>query len=182
MENEIYKNLNALERACEEVLDAETLKAVVAAKRRIQGEPEREIVSRRSIKIPIEIVPTCSMAAMREAVMRKAVIETQSVIAKCMDILNKIPDGCGYGGLIDDVADELCDLREEHIKAALAAPPRNCDVGTPTEQAERWYWRYHIGHLCQSCPLGPRKWSEIDAGTLCFSEWLQMPNKEGGAK
>ncbi len=31
-------NLDALERACEEVLDAETLKKVVAAKRRIQGE------------------------------------------------------------------------------------------------------------------------------------------------
>lgn len=29
---------DALERACEEVLDAETLKKVVAAKRRIQGE------------------------------------------------------------------------------------------------------------------------------------------------
>ena len=32
------KSLDVLERACEEVLDAETLKAVVAAKRRIQGE------------------------------------------------------------------------------------------------------------------------------------------------
>ena len=34
------KNLDALERACEEVLDAETLKKVVVAKRRIQGELE----------------------------------------------------------------------------------------------------------------------------------------------
>ena len=31
-------NLDALERACEEVLDAKTLKTVVAAKVRIQGE------------------------------------------------------------------------------------------------------------------------------------------------
>ena len=36
MENEIWKSLDALERACEEVLDADKLKAVVAAKRRIQ--------------------------------------------------------------------------------------------------------------------------------------------------
>ena len=42
METDYKKDLDALERACEEVLDAETLKAVVAAKRRIQGEPERE--------------------------------------------------------------------------------------------------------------------------------------------
>lgn len=33
-----HVNLDALERACEEVLDAETLKKVVAAKRRIHGE------------------------------------------------------------------------------------------------------------------------------------------------
>ena len=33
-----HLNLDALERACEEVLDAETLKKVVAAKRRIQDE------------------------------------------------------------------------------------------------------------------------------------------------
>ena len=32
----ILDNLNAQERACEEVLDADTLKAVIAAKRRIQ--------------------------------------------------------------------------------------------------------------------------------------------------
>lgn len=56
------------------------------------------------------------------AKLREAVVETQSVIAKCMGILNRIPDSCGYGGLIDDVADELCALREDHIKPTLAAP------------------------------------------------------------
>ena len=49
------------------------------------------------------------------AVLRDALKETQSVIAKCMDILNSIPDGVEYDGLIDDVADELCDLRERAI-------------------------------------------------------------------
>lgn len=75
-------------------------------------------------------------------------------------------------------ADELRGM----VVRALSAPPRNCDVGTAQEQAERWYWRYHVGHLCQSCPLGPRKWSEVDAGTLCFSEWQQMPYEEGGVR
>ena len=70
----------------------------------------------------------------------------------------------------------------QKCRAALAEPVKNCEVGTAKEQAERWYWRYHVGHLCQSCPLGPRKWSEVDAGTLCFSEWLQMPYKKGVAK
>lgn len=66
----------------------------------------------------------------------------------------------------------------DDAKAALAAPPRNCNIGTAKEQAERWYWFYHVGHLCQSCPLGPRKWSEVDAIVLCFSEWLQTPYVE----
>ena len=37
METDYKNDLDALERACEEVLDAETLKAVVAEKQRIQG-------------------------------------------------------------------------------------------------------------------------------------------------
>lgn len=60
--------------------------------------------------------------------MREALIETQSAIARCMDILNKIPDTCGYGGLLDDVADELCALREWYLKDSIAEPVRNCDV------------------------------------------------------
>ena len=66
---------------------------------------------------------TNDMKAMREALQ-----ETQSVIAKCLEILNKIPDSCGYGGFIEDVGDELCYLRDEHVNAALAKSPRVCDV------------------------------------------------------
>ncbi len=54
------------------------------------------------------------------AKMREALEETQSVTEKCMEILNKIPDGVEYDGLIDKVADELCDLRESHVKPALS--------------------------------------------------------------
>lgn len=77
------------------------------------------------------------------AELRKAVIETQVVIAKCLEILNNIPDSCGYGGLLDDVADELCYLREGPVKAALAAPPRNCDVfESHNEALDAWVlWR-----------------------------------------
>ena len=76
--------------------------------------------------------PTCekSSAVGNAAAMRDALEKTQSVIATCMEILNKIPDGCDYDGLVDEVADELCDLRDSHVKAALSDPPRNCDVGT----------------------------------------------------
>ena len=38
-------------------------------------------------------------------------------------------------------------------RAALAAPPRNCDVGTPKEQSARFddHCRKHMG--CLTCPL-----------------------------
>lgn len=114
------------------------------------------------------------------AELRKAVIETQVVIAKCLEILNNIPDSCGYGGLLDDVADELCYLREGPVKAALAAPPRNCDVGTVEEQVERFREfcddekgsREH----CRNCRLC----NAVD----CELAWSQMPceAEDGGAE
>ena len=70
------------------------------------------------------------------AKMRDALNETQSVIARCIEILDKIPVGVPYDGLIDDVADEICDLRECHVNPALSAPKRNCDVLSKDEVLE----------------------------------------------
>ena len=80
---------------------------------------------------------TCekSSAVGNTAAMREALEKTQSVIATCMEILNKIPDGCDYDRLVDEVADELYDLRDSHVKAALSSPPRNCDVLSDTQEA-----------------------------------------------
>ena len=65
------------------------------------------------------------------------------------------------------------------IDAALFAPPRNCDVGTAEEQAERFIklCRSHTAPYrgCDgSCPLLMSK--------KCSLAWAQMPYKEGGAK
>ena len=70
------------------------------------------------------------------------------------------------------------------IRAALAAPPRNCDVGTAEEQGERQkaYCRKHftpdkLGGNCRKCPLKNRR------GWSCQLAWAQMPYaEEGGAK
>ena len=68
-------------------------------------------------------------------------------------------------------------------KAALSAPPRNCDVGTSDEQAKRMdaYCasqgeRIGVSWRCENCPLCP-----IDR---CELAWAQMPyvEKEGGNK
>ena len=65
------------------------------------------------------------------------------------------------------------------IESALAAPPRNCDVGTPEEQSARFdnHCRKHMG--CLTCPL-----REKDGGVPkhCEFVWAQTPYEEGGAK
>ena len=121
--------------------------------------------------------------------MREALNETQSVIEKCMEILNRIPDGVEYDGLIDDVADELCDLRDSHVKPALSAPPRNVDVGTAEEQERRWHSNCGSGiPNCKHCKVyeQARKSGLVDDKNMirfdCRFIWAQMPYEEGGDK
>lgn len=92
-------------------------------------------------------------------------------------------------GLIDGICFH-CDLsgdckgapceKMQKAKAALAAPPRNCDVGTAEEQAER-YGRYcdkftRDGMHCETCPCC----GKIPFGKCEFA-WGQIPYEEGGA-
>ena len=75
------------------------------------------------------------------------------------------------------------DIRKAHeaVNAALAAPPRNCDVGTAEEQAERFYafcgynrFQSGIKGMCSSlCPC-------IRCRDMCgcITTWAQMPYDE----
>ena len=79
-------------------------------------------------------------------------------------------------------------------KAALAAPPRNCDVGTAEEQWKRfdefcidWEESGPDGGCSDGCPCMAIKSKESDGcfgQSGCFSIWAQMPYEaaEGGAK
>ncbi len=61
------------------------------------------------------------------------------------------------------------------MDAALAAPPRNCDVGTPDEHSARFdaHCRKHMG--CLTCPL-----READGSVPkhCEFRWAQCAHKE----
>lgn len=61
------------------------------------------------------------------------------------------------------------------IRAALALPPRNCDVGTPEEQSKRYDEFCDIHDCRKDCPL-----FKADS---CEFAWAQMPyaEEEGGA-
>lgn len=61
-------------------------------------------------------------------------------------------------------------------KSALAAPARNCDVGTADEQAERFEAECHRHDHCTPCPVH-RAWGEFKEGKpkSCQLIWAQMP-------
>ena len=59
-------------------------------------------------------------------------------------------------------------------KAALDRKPRNCDVGTPEEQVERFQW-FCDTRPCDRCTL-KNKGSAIHD---CAIHWAQMPYEEG---
>lgn len=59
----------------------------------------------------------------------------------------------------------------------LAAPPRNCDVGTPEEQYDRHDKYCNLQPTCIKC-------LRVDAASMCiscFAKWAQRPyGQEGG--
>ena len=111
------------------------------------------------------------------AAMREALVELRDAARNfCHQILNS-----KYNDIMDKYKcrergfPALLDLRYAIPRAnvALAAPPRNCDVGTAEEQIERLYG----GETCPSCK-SPQMTSD---GCACVREgpcalrWAQMP-------
>ena len=67
----------------------------------------------------------------------------------------------------------LADIDAE-VDAALAEPPRNCDVGTPEEQSARM--AKFCRPMCSGCQFNNME------GIECQFAWAQMPYEEGGAE
>lgn len=106
--------------------------------------------------------PVGSAAAMREA-----------LSDACYAMFNFLK---AQNGGYEEIANAL-----DKAKAALSAPPRNCDVGTAEEQAER-YGRYcdtftRDGMHCETCPCC----GKIPFGKCEFA-YAQLPYEEGVAK
>jgi len=75
-------------------------------------------------------------------------------------------------------------IRKAHkaVDAALSAPPRNCDVGTPDEQVERWQaFCDQFDDDCTGCPCDVAACASY---TGCFARWAQTPYaaEEGAGK
>ena len=82
------------------------------------------------------------------------------------------PNGGAIGW--DDVWPSEWHHALEAVELALSAPPRQCDVGTPEEQRERFN-AYCDQRVCESCDLDMNG---------CRFQWAQMPYaaEEGGAQ
>ena len=88
-------------------------------------------------------------------------------------------------------ANKQCDIDyflssiEKCAKAALASPPRNCDVGDADAQAKRFGDECDKGHICSECPVRKVKTKmaiEFNKGASCEFIWSQMPYTESEAK
>lgn len=64
----------------------------------------------------------------------------------------------------------------DRCRASLAAPARNCDVGTPKEQLDRFDTFCHDQKSCEPCPCNQILPSGEERCN-CF-EWSQMPYEE----
>lgn len=67
---------------------------------------------------------------------------------------------------------------EREARAALAAPPRNCDHGTAEEQCDR-FLRFCQSRGCVNCEIGDGNRAKFPS---CELVWGQMPYAEGGSK
>jgi hypothetical protein len=84
------------------------------------------------------------------AAMREALVSVRALIAD-------EPDGT-----------PMIDAMKATVEAALAAPPRNCDVGTTDEQVRRFK-----NEICFRLP-NCRPWEHC---LRCFAIWAQTPYK-----
>lgn len=83
---------------------------------------------------------------------------------------------------LSDGATSIHDEIENIISAALAAPPRNCDVGTPEEQEDRFFAFCKVHECTMNCPI-KTKWSfECGHNPSCGVLFGQLPYEEGSAK
>ena len=89
------------------------------------------------------------------------------------------------------VVDENCEcpecVRQREIRtiarAALSAPPRNCDVGTVEEQEKRFDAYCAKQGSCQRCKdCVALEWRDTNDPWRRVLQWAQMPYEEGGAK
>ena len=110
-----------------------------------------------------------NMKEMREALVAINCIDTRGLKRLLCELVEADIFDCG---LINKTISAI-----EKARRALAAPPRNCDVGTPKEQRDRFdaFCTAHNDSADCHCPCDRKSGA-------CHFIWAQLPYEEGGAK
>lgn len=107
---------------------------------------------------------------------REAVCENSSHVgnaAAMRNALNEIQLVCYKAGITIGY-DVACGIIKSKSRAAISAPPRNCDVGTVDEQLKR-FSAFCMSRKCNECQFVSSTYGE------CGVRWSQMPY-EGGVE
>lgn len=129
-----------------------------------------EVIQRALAAAPAVDCPPSNVAALRDA------------LTPWVSLAEWLIENAGKEALGRGIAEIVPQLRRriDASRAALSAPPRNCDVGTAEEQGRR-YEHYCFTHrtmerCCQDCPIKDEP--------CCELAWAQMPYmaQEGCAK
>jgi hypothetical protein len=128
-------------------------------------EEERDRTSRRSIKIPIEVVPELvgNAAAMREALVEMVNADTDgdmTLDSLCGRCIAKLHGTCKHDGSC------WC----EKVIAALTSPARNCDRFGGDYKMLHTAWFDWTGSPSGHLPDGTAK--------MTFAAWLLAPTAE----
>ena len=100
--------------------------------------------------------------------------EVLVAVKKSIDDIGKSSIDCDPTILMAALT-QVCARLSARIKRALAAPPRQCDVGTAEEQTKRFSdfcaaHRHTDLPRCAGCPL-----ENIPSDTGCSFAWAQTP-------
>ena len=130
-----------------------------------------EAAAKREREAGAEAAQVCGEIG--EMIGREATREKSSRVGNSAKMREALSDACyamfnflkTQNGGYEEMAKAL-----DKAKAALAATPRNCDIGTALEQVSRHrIWCKCGGDCAVSCKM-------------CFAKWSQMPYEEGGSK
>ena len=114
---------------------------------------------------PVPSVPSVAPVPSNTAKLREALLRANGVLIEA-----------AHHNLTEEYINECLAL----IHAALAAPPRNCDVGTAEEQYAR-YEDFCCKHYKWNCSSGTCLQCPFSEPTCKFS-WAQLPYESEAAK
>jgi hypothetical protein len=150
----------------------------LAHKREIDALNQRRTELDAEVAAKDEVIKRLNDAISEEQRRKMATAEKSSAVGDCAKLHEAIEAvllafNYGESTIVNQLPfSKLLPMLRKCVEA-LAAPPRQCDIGTAEEQSKRCF-AYCNQYICKDCPC-----NTIGRRTLV---WAQMPYEEGGAR